>query len=238
MESGSGCKLDELDTPVPLKGRLRLNRLIDVWKSFEVTNCNLKRWSQIVATFNQFYMETELNIKEHGDQLEREYADFLQEHFKTYEATWKLYIGNKGDNTKSNIAGYPPERDEKRQQFSENTYTILQSLILIYRLINKDVFSKNSTLSIIEKLDLQDNLMLFFTHLGRIRDNLVEATKCLINPNVNEVKSQLEDFFYKRHILVHGKTIPIIFKSNGEILLQVLSKNSNDKSGWNLRESN
>ena len=143
-------------------------------------------------------METELNIKEHGDQLEREYADFLQEHFKTYEATWKLYIGNKRDNTKSNIAGYPPERDEKRQQFSENTYTILQSLILIYRLINKDVFSKNSTLSIIEKLDLQDNLMLFFTHLGRIRDNVVEATKCLINPNVNKVESQLEDFFLQK----------------------------------------
>ncbi len=230
--------MDELDSPAPLKGRLRFNRLIDIWETFDVTNCNFKKWLQSVATFNQFYMETEFNIKEHGDQLEREYADFLQKHFKTYVATWKLYIGNRGDNTKSKIADYPSERDEKRQQFSENTYTILQSLILISRLIEKDVFSKNTIRSLTEKLDLQDNLMLYFTHIGRIRDNVVGATKCLLDINVNKVESQLEDFFYKRHIFVHGKTIPIIFKTNGEIYLPVLSKDNNDKSGWNLRESN
>jgi hypothetical protein len=56
---------------------------------------NYQKVLQSVATFNQFYMETEFNIKEHGDQLER-VCRFLQKHFKTYVATWKLYIGNRG----------------------------------------------------------------------------------------------------------------------------------------------
>jgi hypothetical protein len=38
-------------------------------------------------------METEFNIKEHGDL--RKSMQIFEKHFKTYVATWK-YIGNRG----------------------------------------------------------------------------------------------------------------------------------------------
>lgn len=181
-------------------------------------------------------MDTIYNLKEHGDALEKEYADFILTYFKTYEETWKLYIGNKGNDTKSDITGYSNDREEKRQKFSEHTYTILQSLILLNRLIDKDIFTNTAFESVTARLDLQDNLLLFFTHLGRIRDNIKEASTCILNVGVKLTTSLLDEFYHKRHILVHGKTLPIIFKSSGEILLPVLSKNGIDISGWNHKE--
>ena len=137
-------------------------------------------------------------------QLEREYADFILTYFKTYEDTWKLYIGNKGNDIKSNIAGYSNDREEKRQIFSEHTYTILQSLILLKRLIDKDIFTKTTFNNVTERLDLQDNLLLFFTHLGRIKDNVEEASTCLLSIDVKQTTSLLDEFYHKRHTLVHG----------------------------------
>lgn len=80
----------------------------------------------------------EYNLKHHGDHLERSYADFIGCYFKTYEAVWKIFIGNKGNDTKADIQGYSLDKDIKRQNFSEHTYTILQSVILLHRLIEKE----------------------------------------------------------------------------------------------------
>jgi len=53
---------------------------------------------------------------------------------------------------------------------------------------------------------------------------------------VKQTTTLLDEFYHKRHILVHGKTLPIIFKASGEILLPVLSKNGIDISGWNHKQ--
>ena len=50
-------------------------------------------------------MHTEYNLKEHGDHLEQAYVDFILSHFRTYEAVWKIFIGNKGNDTKADING-------------------------------------------------------------------------------------------------------------------------------------
>jgi len=183
-------------------------------------------------------MNYSYNLKEHGDPLEKEYADFIHAYFRTYEEVWKLYIGNKGNNTKADIPGYPNEREMKRQTFSEHTYTILQSVILLHRLISKDSFINATFITPSDRLDLQDNLLLFFTHLGRIRDNVEDASTCLLNTNTKEITVILDEFYHKRHILIHGKMIPIIFKSSGEILIPVLSKTGVDISGWNHKQHN
>ena len=109
--------------------------------------------------------------------MEQEFSKFIQTNFRTYEEVWKIYIGNKGNDTKAEIEGYPSERETKRQKFSEHTYTILQSVILLQRLIEKEIFSKDFLNTTNDILDLQDYLLLFFTHLGRIRDNVQEASR-------------------------------------------------------------
>lgn len=174
----------------------------------------------------------EYSLKKHGDPLELTFSDFIATHFRTYEEVWKIYIGNKGNDIRAQIENYPKERELKRQKFSEHTYTILQSLISLQRLIDKEVFGKGFVNSVNDILDLQDNLMLFFTHLGRIRDNVREASTCLLNLDESETTGLLDEFYHKRHILVHGKSLPIILKPNGEISLPVLSTNTVDAVGW------
>src|SRR5687768_11736304 len=107
----------------------------------------------------------EYNLKDHGDHLERSYADFILTYFKAYEVVWKMFIGNKGNDIKADIEGYPLDKNIKRQNFSEHTYTVLQSVILLHRLIEKGTFSKSISNTTEYILDLQDNLLLFFTHL-------------------------------------------------------------------------
>ncbi len=108
----------------------------------------------------------EYNLKEHGDSIERAYSNLIQSNFGTYEDVWKLYIGNKGNDTKADIIGYSKEREEKRQKFSEHTYTILQSVILLHRLITNKKFALLQFNDLDEVLDLQDNLLLFFYTFG------------------------------------------------------------------------
>ncbi|MBX9893176.1 MAG: hypothetical protein K2Y12_12710 [Chitinophagaceae bacterium] len=177
----------------------------------------------------------EYNLQYHGDHLERSYFDFIQTYFKTYEAVWKIFIGNKGDDTKADIEGYSTEKNIQRQKFSEHTYTILQSLILLKRLIDKGAYSRSILNTTEDILDLQDNLLLFFTHLGRITNNVEEAS-ALLGLKETETSNLLKEFYHKRHILVHGKMLPIIFKSEGEILIPVLSKNGTDLTGWYHKE--
>lgn len=180
-----------------------------------------------------FHMD--YNLKEHGDHLEKSYYDFIQTNFRTYEGVWKIFIGNKGNDTKADIRGYPIDKDLQRQKFSEHTYTVLQSVILLHRLIDKGIFSKQFSNLTNDILDLQDYLLLFFTHLGRIMNNVEEASM-LLDIAESETSNLLKEFYHKRHILVHGKMLPIIFKQTGEILLPELSKNGTDITGWYHKE--
>lgn len=177
----------------------------------------------------------EYNLKIHGDDLEKSYSEFILTHFKTYEAVWKMFIGNKGNNIKADIENYPLDKDLKRQKFSEHTYTVLQSVILLHRLIDKGVFNAPIIPSTENILNLQDNLILFFTHLGRIMNNVEDASRFL-ELKQDKTSDLLKEFYHKRHVFVHGKTLPIIFKETGEILLPLLSKSNSDTTGWNHKE--
>lgn len=173
------------------------------------------------------------NIGEHGDALEREYHGFINTYFKTYQIVWQLYIGNKGNDKKADIVNYPQNRNTYRQKFSEHTYTILQSLILLHRLIEKDIFKIPTLTSVNQTLDFQDSLLLFFTHLGRIHDNAIHASACLIKSDSSEIEKLLDEFYYQRHLLVHGKLIPIKRNFDKGILIPILGKSNTDQSGWN-----
>ena len=177
------------------------------------------------------------NLKDNGDLLEKTYSDFIVPHFPTYEKVWQLYIGNIGNNTKAKIPGYPLEREEKRQKFSEHTYTILQSVILMNRLLEKKVFEKTPN-ELDKKLDLHENILLFFSHVGRIRDNITDAAACLDNINIKKIEDQFDELYHKRHIPIHGRIIPITFKRSGEVEMPVLSKNDEDPTGWNHKINN
>jgi uncharacterized protein YkvS len=171
-------------------------------------------------------------LRNNGDALEKAYSNFINDNFKTYEIVWQNYIGNDGNNVIATIIGYDSERNKKRKEFSEHTYTILQSIILLKRLVEKYEGLDISIKSIEDILDFQDLLMLFFGHVGRINDNLNIAELCLINKFSKESTTSLNSIYHKRHLIIHGKTLPFIFDETGNVLIPVLGTNTNDRSGW------
>jgi len=178
------------------------------------------------------------NLNDHGDILEKTYSRFITEQFVSYQNVWKLYIGNVGNDTKASIPNYPIDRDKKRQAFSEHTYTILQSVILIKRLLDKRSFENIVDQDFDQKMDLQNNILIFFAHLGRIRDNSLAAGKCLLNINNTALDERFSEFYHQRHIPIHGRILPLVYKENGEIEMPVLSKNDEDPAGWNHKVNN
>ena len=178
------------------------------------------------------------NLKEHGDILEKTYSGFITEQFVSYQNVWKLYIGNVGNDTKASIPNYPIDRDEKRQAFSEHTYTILQSVILMKRLLDKSSFENIGNQDFDQKMALQNDILVFFAHLGRIRDNTLAAGNCLLNINIKALDERFSEFYHQRHIPIHGRILPIVYKENGEIEMPVLSKKDEDPAGWNHKVNN
>ena len=175
-------------------------------------------------------------LQYHGDVLERTHFDFIQNYFPTYEKVWAKYIGNNGLNIKADILGFSNERNEGRQKFSEHSYTILVSFISLKQIIDSlDAFKSLNSKDAKDILRIHDTLLLFFSNLGRINDNLIEAGKHFA---VNAITQSLAELYHKRHIIVHGSIIPIIFHESGDLYIPHLSKSSSDTIGWNHKEHN
>lgn len=168
----------------------------------------------------------------HGDLLEKTFVKFIKDHIPTYEHVWQNYIGNDSQNKIANIMGYDKEKNEKRQRFSEHTYTILQSIILIKRVLEKYNDGNKTITDIEDVLDFQDTLILFFGNIGRIYDNLYAAESCLNARASRNCRQTLSELYHKRHLLVHGKTIPFIIDEEGQVLIPKLGRNTDDLTGW------
>ncbi len=168
------------------------------------------------------------NLENHGDSIEKKYHEFITKQFSNYEKVWSLYIGNTGKNTKASINNYPSEKEEDRQKFSEHTYTVLLSVINLHRILESQ-----STFSGI--LDIDNNLLLFFSHVGRIIDNLENASK-IIGLDFSRY-SELRSYIEKRNIVIHGTKIPILLHGNGLIEIPIISGVESNPKEWHDKKN-
>jgi len=171
----------------------------------------------------------EYNLQEHGDALEKIASDFIRSHFSNYELVWKSYIGNKGNNKKADIPNY--EDEKRRQNFSEYSYTVLESAFIMHKIVKSKILS-NSITAIDEYIEFNKSFISFFAHLGRINDNINRAANELDKSYVAELKNKL-DFLYKaRHIVIHGKVIPITQDELGLVQIPQFHTDSSNFFGW------
>lgn len=116
------------------------------------------------------------SIKEHGDLLEKEATHFIREKFINYESVWQIYIGNTGNAIKAPLPNYPYE--EKRTNFAEHSYTVLESSFIISKILESKIFEKSIT-SFKDYLDFNNSFISFFAHLGRMHDTIIKASNIL-----------------------------------------------------------
>lgn len=170
-------------------------------------------------------------LKDHGDSLEKQAANFVNLHLPFYEKIWTCYIGNQGNNTKALIENYPD--NDKRQKFWERCYTVLESAYLSFCMIESGVFA-TSIQSFEQYEEFNKSYISFFAHIGRINDNIIKASNILgMNKEYSGVLEQrLKEFYQARHIVIHGKTVPVFQDELGLVQVPHFYTNPETAYGW------
>ncbi len=140
-----------------------------------------------------------LNIKQHGDILERTYYDKIIVSLTQYEELWKIFIGNNG--SAKIIESDNKSTDEYRRFIAQHSYTILESLVCLLRISEKKLEIK----ALDDYLDANNDFILFQTHCGRIRDCV---NKIGVKLKIDRLEYGLEDFYKRRNQVLHGKKLP------------------------------
>jgi len=167
-------------------------------------------------------------LSEHGDSLEKSAASFVNKFLINYEEIWKIYIGNKGDQTKATILNYPITCENLRQEFWEHCYTVLESCILAYNIKKSDAFIK-PIIDFDTYENFNKNLIAFFTYIGRIIEHIgIAGIK--IGLNINDPR--LNKFYLARNIVIHGKVIPISIDDMGLIKFPTFITTPSTSYGW------
>ncbi len=150
------------------------------------------------------------SIEKHGDLLEKEAYSFIKEKFINYELVWQIYIGNTGNAKKAKLPGYPYE--DKRTNFAEHSYTVLESSFIINKILESKIFEKNIS-NFSDYLDFNTSFISFFAHLGRMHDTIIKASNILIIDK--KFEDSIKHFYEARNILIHGKKIPLVLDELG-----------------------
>ncbi|MDP8237863.1 MAG: hypothetical protein P9X24_02125 [Candidatus Hatepunaea meridiana] len=169
-----------------------------------------------------------LELKLHGDVLERKYYEKVVSQFSVYEVFWQKFIGN--DGKAEIIKSGNISIDSFREEIAQYSYTIFESVVCLYRI----KFSNTKIETIEEYIEANNNFILFQTHCGRIRDCVGKLGTIL---GLKDLSNSLNDFYQMRNNVLHGKKIPFAFIDNFFALPHIEGENPNvdlwkDKLKW------
>lgn len=170
------------------------------------------------------------SIKVHGDILEREYYDFIQQYVPAYELIWKIYIGNDGQNQMIEIPSLSSKEKERRYFFSQYHYTALESLVLMD--ITKKRILESKVTNIKENLEVFNYLITYIAHAGRIYDMVRKMGDKL---GIPDLKEDLYKYYQTRNELLHNKKIPYQL-IEGEITIPIIESGEQINFAWNERK--
>ncbi|XDD44063.1 hypothetical protein AB3N58_06885 [Leptospira sp. WS60.C2] len=172
-----------------------------------------------------------LNVYEHGDLLETEYSNLLKTKLPSYNEIWSRYIGNDGKGNIPEIPSLSSKENQRRTDFSQKLYTILESLICLHEISQNSEYLKIANIK--EHIQITNMQMAFFGHLGRIRDNM---SKMGIMFDLPELSLPLEEFYQQRNTILHDKKIPFAIV-DGELFIPQIKGKEENNSVWNDKKN-
>jgi hypothetical protein len=178
-----------------------------------------------------------LDIKTHGDSLEKEFSNLIKERIPNYELIWKNYIGHDGLGRMLKSIGLDENKEKKRVLLAEYHYTCLESIVGLYLIISKiDDFSYNS----IKDLILQNNdIIAFHAHVGRIRDCIKKMGEQFV---INDIYLRFDKCWRERCSVLHGKKLPFAVLDGIYFVLKdaelIEEKSGNQVLSWNDFDGN
>ena len=164
-----------------------------------------KRLNNETGNSNYRGKQMVLDISKHGDILEKKYSEFIRNTLPAYELIWIRYIGNDGTAKLISSGNLNEDQTNRRVMFSQYHYSVLESLICIKQIVEKDELLYCNNID--DYLNLQTLLIAFQGHAGRIRDCIMKMGNFFELPNLY---ISIDDVYKQRNQVLHGCKVPII----------------------------
>ncbi len=141
-----------------------------------------------------------------GDAFERENAEWIRNNLPTYEAVWRQFIGNAGNNRMLPMHGLHPELEKRRKAFSQAHYSLAVYCFQLDKSFKKAATSVGEIggpTALHRDLELLRKVV---TLIGSIRDMLKQIDESLkLN---GSLYGPLQEFYVIRSALLHGPQPP------------------------------
>lgn len=147
------------------------------------------------------------SLEHDGDAVERTYAAFINSRLPGYATLWADFVGNDGA---SRLRPRKLEGEAERgmrERLSQRIYTVLES-VLACRQLQKGTFVAihgGAQQQADAALEISNKVMLFYAHLGRIRDNIERVGSDWAQ---HDLGNDLQSFYSERCIVLHGCKMP------------------------------
>ena len=183
-------------------------------------------------------------IKDHGDGLELQAADFISVNIPAYESIWQKFIGHQGNGQMATMKKITPADEAIRQNFAQHHYTVLESLYFMQLIVDEE--SKTKQINSFEDYRKASNqIMAYHAYSGRLRDNIGKCFYLIGQENeANKAFIKLEAFYHQRHIFIHGRKVPFSIDTDDKLFKIALIKRDTDsnegfglKTPWNSMNS-
>lgn len=179
-------------------------------------------------------MEWKLEL--HGEDLEKIATSFVQAHLPYYELIWGAFIGHDGNYRMVEIPGIDPSINEKRKDFAESHYTILESLFMMYEVAQEQDEMISHAENYLEYKKMIISMIAFFAFAGRAKDNIRRCFTILGYPNNQpDPTSDIKSHYEVRHMVIHGKKIPLKVDQDGFYSIPIL-RSTDSPYGWDSDE--
>ncbi|WP_421794800.1 hypothetical protein [Haliscomenobacter sp.] len=180
----------------------------------------------------------EYKIKDHGDGLELQAADFISVNIPAYESIWQKFIGHQGNGQMATMKKITPADGAIRQNFAQHHYTVLESLYFMQLIVDEE--SKTKQINSFEDYRKASNqIMAYHAYSGRLRDN-IEKCFYLIGQE-NEAKkacNKLNTFYHQRHVFIHGRKVPFSITTDDKLFkIAHIKRDTDSNQGFGLEMS-
>jgi hypothetical protein len=151
------------------------------------------------------------SISANGDPIEVENSVLIMSIFPAYNDLWGTYIGNNGASDPVRFVNENEDEYTSRKLFSQRSYTVLISVLCLDRIIKK--FPEINWVEMKKTdriLELTNQVMVFFAHIGRIRDALLYMLQSL-QMDESPIRIEFDELWKSRSIALHKAQFPYYF---------------------------
>jgi len=201
------------------------------FKSFTGFIHNVSKYlKRTIYQFWLFIMGKNFDLKIHGDSVERDKYEFIDEILSNYKYFWSSFIGHdqKGNICSSNINNI--DLENKRKYIGQLYYSIIRKFIQL-KLIIDDIKDLNEIDNVDNHLKLTSLISSYLSTFGQIFD---KEQKILLTLKIDKNRQEKTSKYYEgiRNFEQHSSDIPIIMVENLIGIPSTFFLIGNDKLSW------